>query len=143
VNIHRGLRITFAALAIAALLADCGSKTGGTPTAQPSPATGESSSPARKVPSPVNTSSLLADACSALSAQLSALGLGKGTPRSTENGPTCAWTYAGDQGNRVDISPAVPNKNGLTDLETSKAIQRSIPRSSTTGTKASAASSSA
>jgi hypothetical protein len=112
------LSISFAALATAALLAGCGSKTGGTPTAPPSPATGESSSPARKVPAALNTSSLLADACSALSdAQLSTLGLGKGTPRTTENGPTCAWTYSGDQGNRVDISPAVPNKNGLSDIE--------------------------
>jgi hypothetical protein len=121
--------IAVPALAFAVLaLAGCTGKTRG--TANPAPATAESSSSATRstadtapgVPRPLDTASITSDACTTLTASArSDLGLGEGQPRSTGNGPSCTFQESADPGNQIDVTTVTANKNGLQDVYDTKA----------------------
>ncbi|WP_409489594.1 DUF3558 domain-containing protein [Amycolatopsis sp. cmx-11-12] len=124
---RRSLVLVFAA---AALVAGCSGTKSGTASSEPSYTTGAgspsassgSSGSAPKVPSPLKTSSIESDACSALSAaKRSELGLGEGEPRTTSVGPGCSIFAADDRLNQIEISPVLANKNGLSDVYDTKA----------------------
>jgi len=133
VSTHRGFVISFTLLTAAVALAGCSSgvkpgSAGNIPslsfstqsTAPQSTSSSDSSGStgsAPKVSSPLNPAPLLSDACSGLSAsQVSSFGLKTGQPRTIETGTTCSWRYNDGTSNTVNISPLVPNKNGLSDL---------------------------
>ncbi|ANN21470.1 hypothetical protein SD37_00360 [Amycolatopsis orientalis] len=115
-------------LAAGALVAGCSGSKSGTASPEPSYTTGSpsassgSSGSAPKVPSPLKTSSIESDACSALSAaKRSELGLGEGERRTTSVGPGCSIFAADDRLNQIEISPVLANKNGLSDVYDTKA----------------------
>jgi hypothetical protein len=122
---RRSLVFVFAA---AALVAGCSGTKTGTASSEPSYTTGAtsassgSSGSAPKVPSPLKTSSIESNACSALSpAKRSELGLSDGEPGTTSAGPGCSLFAADDRLNQIDISPVLANKNGLSDVYDTKA----------------------
>ncbi|MEV5715296.1 DUF3558 domain-containing protein [Amycolatopsis mediterranei] len=121
--------IAVPALAFAVLaLTGCAGKTRG--TANPAPSTAESSSEATRstadtaprVPRPLDTASITADACATIDASgRSTLSLGEGAPRTTGNGPSCTFQEAADPGNQIDVTTVTANKNGLQDVYDTKA----------------------
>ncbi|MEU0530561.1 DUF3558 domain-containing protein [Amycolatopsis tolypomycina] len=122
---RRLIAVPAVALTVLAL-AGCSGKTRG--TANPAPSTAESSGQAAgggsapKVPSPLNTASITSDACATLSSSArSTLSLGAGSPRSTDNGPSCTFQEAADPGNQIDVTTVTANKNGLSDVYDTKA----------------------
>ncbi|MFD5089104.1 DUF3558 domain-containing protein [Amycolatopsis thailandensis] len=117
-------------VAAGALVAGCSGTKNGTAGSDPSYTTGAGSSSASsgssgsapKVSSPLKTSSIETDACSALSAaKRSELGLGEGERRTTSVGPGCSIFAAEDRLNQIEISPVLANKNGLSDVYDTKA----------------------
>lgn len=112
-------------IAAGALVAGCSGTTSGTASTAPSSAPAESSGSsgsAPKVASPLNTSAIESNACSALSAaKRTELGLGEGEQRTTSVGPGCSLFAADDRLNQIEISPVLANKNGLSDVYDTKA----------------------
>ncbi|KZB84946.1 DUF3558 domain-containing protein [Amycolatopsis regifaucium] len=122
---RRSLVFVFAA---AALVAGCSGTKTGTASSEPSYTTGApsassgSSGSAPKVSSPLKTSSIESNACSALSpAKRSELGLSDGEQGTTSVGPGCSLFAVDDRLNQIDISPVLANKNGLSDVYDTKA----------------------
>lgn len=107
-------------LVAGALVAGCSGTKSGTASTAPSSAPAESSGSsgsAPKVPSPLKTSAIESDACSALSAaKRTELGLGEGEPGTTSAGPGCSLFAADDRLNQIEISPMLANKNGMSDI---------------------------
>lgn len=127
---NRALTMSVTALALGAVLVGCnknGSVTGmpmSTPTSDSSTADGTDSGSAPRVPSPLNTSNLLSDACTGLaSSAVSRMQLKTGVSRTTKAGPSCAWDSEVAQFDTVSISPIVLNKSGLSNIYNLKAKQ--------------------
>jgi hypothetical protein len=116
--------LTIALLALVGCFGRPGSRANRAPGAESSTGaepgnSGGGSAP--RVPSPLKTSSITSDACTALSASARAdLGLGEGSPRSTPNGPSCTFQEEDDPGNQIDVTTVTANKNGLSDVYDTK-----------------------
>jgi len=116
-----------AVTATALVLTGCTAKHRG--SAAPAPtATGDSSSSAPstgaapRVPSPLKTSKIEANACDTLSStDRGDLKLDGGAPRQGPAGPSCTYLEAADPGNQIDVTTVTANKNGLSDVYDTKA----------------------
>jgi hypothetical protein len=126
----RAFQLGAAALAAVGVLSACSGGSGGAGTILPatsgSSAASSSSSGgglAPSVPTPLPTGALVADPCSALSAdQVKTIGLtGSGTRNDDSTGPSCKWRSAIYDSNVVFIAPMTANKNGLSDIYAGKA----------------------
>lgn len=124
----RAVQLGAATLVAAGVLSACsgGGNAGSIPpaTSGSSSAAASSSSgqAAPSVPSPLPTDQLVANPCSALSAdQVQTIGLtGTGTKRQDQGGPSCGWQSATADENVVYISPLTANANGLSDIYADK-----------------------
>ncbi|WP_370945782.1 DUF3558 domain-containing protein [Amycolatopsis sp. cg5] len=119
---NRALTISVTALALGAALAGCNkSNTSGlpmnTPTSESNSAVDSGSGSAPRVPAPLNTASLLSDACTGLSSSaVSQLQLKTGYTKTNNSGPTCAWDSSVSQFDTVSISPITSSKTGLSNI---------------------------
>ena len=116
-------RIVAGLLAVTALaLTGCGAKKHGTAAPAPSDTSAAlSTGSAPRVPSPLKTDSILADACATISSSgQTDLGLGEGRPRTGSGGPSCTYQEAADPSNQIDVTTVTANKNGLSDVYDTK-----------------------
>ncbi|MFD8491958.1 DUF3558 domain-containing protein [Amycolatopsis sp. NPDC059657] len=120
---NRALTISVTALALGTALTGCSKSSSGsglpmsTSTSESSAAAGSGSGSAPRVPSPLNTASLLSDACTGLSSSaLSQLQLKAGYRRTNNSGPTCAWDSSATSSDTVSISPITTSKGGLSTI---------------------------
>lgn len=130
----RAFQLGAAALVAAGVLSACSSGNGGVGSIPP-PAPGSSDAPssssvssggasgAPSVPSPLPTTQISSNPCTALSAdQVSQIGLaGAGTMRQGAVGPSCKWRSATSTLNSISLTPATTVNNGLNAIYANKA----------------------
>lgn len=120
-------RLALSVLAVTAtalVLTGCAAKKRG--SAAPAPTDTSASAPstgaAPRVPSPLNTAKIEANACDALSStDRSDLKLDGGAPRQGPAGPSCTYLESADPSNQIDVTTVTENKNGLSDVYDTKA----------------------